>query len=113
MRATSASIGAAVFLRLLERQVMDHEEFERQQHLLDSADAPVPNSGSTSDREEGGSEINANFRVGEGAATNFSSQPSSVLEALEKEGRGPLQINFLTKKSTKKKRPRPSIPEGF
>ena len=115
MRAASASIGAAVFLRLLERQVMDHEELQRQQVALDSNHGEI-----TANKDHDGLLTDTNAKVSDdndnrNSATSASRQPSSVLDALEKEGRGPLQIKFLSakKKSNKKKRPTPSIPEGF
>jgi Bromodomain len=115
MRAVSVSIGAAVFVRLLERQLMDLEDLERQQSLSEPAD----DSGREiiGDQGNDGSMIDTKTIVGgDDVATSATArQPSSVLEVLEKEGRGPLQIQFLSlkKKTNKKKRSAPSIAEGF
>ena len=119
MRVVSASFGAEVFRRLLERQVTDLEELQRQQELLESTDA-ANNSGITTGTDQGNhqsSSIKPKPNQGDDydeVDTHPSRQPSAVLEVLEKEGRGPLQIKFAAvKKSTKKRQSTPFMSEDF
>jgi Bromodomain len=92
MRKVCTSIGASVFHRLLQRQIKDQEEFEQFERsnavkLDSSADVPMKDA------------LEAEVEEKNGAA-------SSVLEALEREGRSRLQIQLkpsLDKKKAKKK----------
>jgi hypothetical protein len=115
MRTVSASIGAAVFRRLLECQVMDLEELQCQQQSLLLTSIDATNSGIMADQANQGSSINAKRKEGgDDVDMNSCKQPSSVLEVLEKEGRGPLQIKFTAvKKSTKKRQNTSFLSEGF
>jgi hypothetical protein len=102
MRTVSASIGADVFRRCLERQVIDNDEFRRRQQMLEST-----KSATSSATAQPGNDPNKSLHANDG------DKPSSVLKELEKEGRNPLQIKILPIKKTTKKRPAASLPEGF
>jgi hypothetical protein len=97
MRQSGAAIGAGVYGRLLQRNLAQGwAEKEAEKTKASVQQPPAAQEGDDSKYE-----------------TNQTSNASSVLEVLEREGRGPMQVKLLAQKAKPKKRKRPLLSLDF
>jgi hypothetical protein len=98
MRSAAAAIGAGVYGRLLQRNLAQGwAEKEAEKTKASIVQPPAAPAGD-------GSQNEANQGDGRG-----TSAASSVLEELEREGRGPMQVKLVAPKAKTKKRKRPLL----
>jgi hypothetical protein len=98
MRQSAAAIGAGVYGRLLQRNLAQGWAEKEAEKTKSSAEQPPVAPAAEDDSKN---------------EVNPTSNASSVLEELEREGRGPMQVTLLAPKAKPKKRKRPLLSLDF